>query len=97
MQLQRMAEMTGGQAFFPSSVKELDKIYDKIRAEIAARYSLGYVSTDTRMDGAWRKVRDPAEAARPEGRQAAHPRGLLRALQGPQPADWRQSPTPPSR
>ena len=55
-QLQRMASITGGQAFFPSSVKELDKIYEKIQREIAARYSLGYLSTDTRKDGAWRKV-----------------------------------------
>ena len=55
-QLQRMAMITGGQAFFPSNIKELDKIYEKIQREIAARYSLGYLSTDTRTDGAWRKV-----------------------------------------
>jgi Ca-activated chloride channel family protein len=56
MQLQRMAELTGGDAFFPSSVKELEKIYAKIERTVAARYSLGYLSTDTRMNGAWRKV-----------------------------------------
>ena len=56
MQLQRMAQMTGGQAFFPSSLKELDKIYETIQREVAARYSLGYVSTDNRKDGAWRRV-----------------------------------------
>jgi Ca-activated chloride channel homolog len=55
-QLQRIAAITGGQAFFPSNIKELDKIYDKIQREIAARYSLGYLSTDIRKDGAWRKV-----------------------------------------
>ena len=55
-QLQRMAAITGGQAFFPTSIKELEKIYEKIQREIAARYSLGYSSTDTRKDGAWRKV-----------------------------------------
>ena len=56
MQLQRMAELTGGNAFFPGSVKELDKIYEKIERSIAARYSLGYTSSDSRMNGAWRKV-----------------------------------------
>lgn len=56
MQLQRMARVTGGQALFPTSLKELDKIYEAIQREIAARYSLGYVSTDTRTDGAWRNV-----------------------------------------
>ena len=56
MQLQRMAELTGGDAFFPGSIKELQKIYGKIEKTIAARYSLGYMSTDTRMNGTWRKV-----------------------------------------
>jgi Ca-activated chloride channel family protein len=55
-QLQRMAGITGGQAFFPTSMKDLEKIYEKIQREIAARYSLGYVSSDTRKDGEWRKV-----------------------------------------
>jgi Ca-activated chloride channel homolog len=55
-QLQRMAAITGGQAFFPSSLKELGKVYEKIQREIAARYGLGYVSSNTRKDGAWRKV-----------------------------------------
>jgi Ca-activated chloride channel homolog len=55
-QLQRMAAITGGQAFFPSSLKELDKIYDRIQREIAARYSIGFLSSDTRKDGSWRKV-----------------------------------------
>ena len=27
-----------------------------IQREIAARYSIGYLSSDTRKDGAWRKV-----------------------------------------
>lgn len=56
MQLQRMALATGGQAFFPMSLKDLDKVYDGIQREIAARYSLGYVSSNTRADGTWRKV-----------------------------------------
>jgi Ca-activated chloride channel family protein len=54
--LGRFSDSTGGQAFFPSSLKEIDKIYDRIRNEILSRYSMGYVSTDTRTDGAWRNV-----------------------------------------
>ena len=42
MRLPQMAEVTGGQAFFPTSVKELDAIYDKVLAEIRAQYTLGY-------------------------------------------------------
>ena len=56
LELQRFSGMTGGQAFFPSSPKELDALYEKIRQEIAARYTLGYVSSDERSDGSWRPV-----------------------------------------
>jgi Ca-activated chloride channel family protein len=56
VQLQKIATVTGGQAFFPTNVKELEKIYQGIQREIAARYSIGYVSSDTRTDGAWRQV-----------------------------------------
>ncbi len=56
LQLQRFAEMTGGLAFFPYSLKDVDKAYEKIQREIAARYSIGYTSTDSRTDGAWRAV-----------------------------------------
>jgi Ca-activated chloride channel family protein len=55
--LQRLASATGGQAFFPTSLKELEKMYEKILGEIAARYSIGYLSTNQRMDGNWRDVR----------------------------------------
>jgi Ca-activated chloride channel family protein len=56
MLLQRIAEVTGGQAFFPASVKELDSVYEKVVAEIRAQYTLGYLSTNPKTDGAWRKV-----------------------------------------
>jgi Ca-activated chloride channel homolog len=56
MELMRFATMTGGLALFPTSVKEVDKMYEKIQREISARYSLGYTSSDERMNGAWRDV-----------------------------------------
>ena len=55
-QLSYLAQLTGGQGFFPSSIREIDKMYEAIQREIAARYSLGFVSTDQRMDGTWRDV-----------------------------------------
>lgn len=56
LRLQQLAETAGGLAFFPMSVQQLDEMYDKVRQEIDARYLLGYTSTDTRQDGAWRSV-----------------------------------------
>jgi Ca-activated chloride channel family protein len=54
--LLRFAELTGGQAFFPLSKDDLDGVYERIEREIKAQYSLGYVSTDARMNGSWRDV-----------------------------------------
>lgn len=56
MVLQRIADTTGGQAFFPSSVKALDGVYEKVLAEIRAQYLLGYHSTNVDLDGRWRNV-----------------------------------------
>ena len=56
MTIQQMAEVTGGQAFFPLAVKELDKVYEKVVAEIRAQYTIGFQSTNQKTDGAWRKV-----------------------------------------
>jgi Ca-activated chloride channel family protein len=56
MKLQQIAEVTGGQAFFPAAVKDLDGVYDKVVAEIRAQYTLGYLSTNEKADGAWRRI-----------------------------------------
>lgn len=42
--LSRMARETGGEAFFPVSRADLDRIYSRIRGEVAGRYTLGYVA-----------------------------------------------------
>jgi Ca-activated chloride channel family protein len=55
-ELERFASMTGGQAYFPMGPKDLEGVFEKIRKEIGARYSLGYVSSDERADGRWRGV-----------------------------------------
>jgi Ca-activated chloride channel family protein len=64
--LQQIAEATGGQAFFPLSVRNLDSVYDKVLAEIRAQYTVGYVSTNDEADGTWRKVE--IEVKRQDGR-----------------------------
>jgi VWFA-related protein len=56
MRMQQITETTGGQAFFPMSMKEIESAYDKILAQIRAQYSLGYASSNTKEDGKWRKV-----------------------------------------
>ncbi len=56
MTLRQIAEATGGQAFFPTAMKEVESAYEKVLAEINGQYYLGYISGNTATDGAWRKV-----------------------------------------
>jgi Ca-activated chloride channel family protein len=67
-QLRQVAELTGGQAFFPTTVKDVDAAYEKVLAELEAQYTLGYVSTNTKTDGRWRKVQ--IKLKRPDLRNA---------------------------
>jgi Ca-activated chloride channel homolog len=56
MRLLQIVEQTGGQAFFPSRLEDLDDAYAGVVAEIRGRYHLGYTSTNAAENGAWRKV-----------------------------------------
>jgi VWFA-related protein len=54
--LTSLAKETGGQVFFPNSLSELDSVYDRIAEELRTQYSLGYVSSNLRRDGKWRRI-----------------------------------------
>ncbi len=54
--LTQIAETTGGRSFFPLSAKDLDAIYGQVIAEVRAQYTIGYVSSNEKTDGTWRKV-----------------------------------------
>lgn len=51
-----LARDTGGQAFFPAQLQELDSVYDRIAEEMRTQYSLGYVPTNLRRDGRYRRI-----------------------------------------
>jgi VWFA-related protein len=54
--LQKIAEASGGYAFFPSSLKSLEEIMEKLRAGMRSQYSLGYRVPREKLDGGWRKI-----------------------------------------
>jgi Ca-activated chloride channel family protein len=56
MRLMQLADVTGGRAFFPSSSRMLQDIFDRIAAEIRSEYSLGFTSTNLERDGRWRRL-----------------------------------------
>ena len=55
-QLLEIARLTGGRAVFPSAMKDLEPMYARIAAEIHGQYVLGYVPSNAKRDGRWRKV-----------------------------------------
>jgi Ca-activated chloride channel family protein len=55
--IEELAEITGGQAFFPNSVYDLEDITTKIAVELKNQYVVGYHSTNKAEDGKWRKLR----------------------------------------
>jgi Ca-activated chloride channel family protein len=54
--MRALAQETGARAFFPAAATELEGVYGIIADELASQYSLGYMSTNTRRDGAYRRV-----------------------------------------
>jgi Ca-activated chloride channel homolog len=54
--LTAVARETGGQAYFPAALGELDGVYDRIAQELRTQYALGYVSSNSRRDGTWRRI-----------------------------------------
>ena len=54
--MRALAQETGARAFFPSAAAELAGVYGMIADELASQYSLGYISTNAKRDGAYRRV-----------------------------------------
>jgi len=55
--IEDLVNITGGRAFFPDSVYELEDICTKIAVELKNQYVLGYHPTNEAKDGKWRKIR----------------------------------------
>ena len=54
--LKKLAEDTGGRAYFPSNPEKLQEAFDQIGAELRSQYSLGYSPTNRARDGRFRKI-----------------------------------------
>ena len=54
--LRQLAQETGGRAFFPEKVDELQAIYQQISDELSSQYAVGYISANPLRNGAWRRI-----------------------------------------
>ena len=69
--LRRMAQQTGGRAYFITQIEELRNVYGAIADELSSQYTIGYVSTNPRRDGAWRAVQVVTKPANTTARTRA--------------------------
>jgi Ca-activated chloride channel homolog len=60
--LEILAQRTGGMAFFPKTLDEVDAISKTIAGDIRNQYTIGYKPTSPRGDGSFRMVRVEAKA-----------------------------------
>jgi|SRR5580658_7313038 Ca-activated chloride channel family protein len=60
--LKRLAKETGGEAFFPESLKDVEPICERIAHDIRNQYTIGYVPTNKNRDGSYRVIQVKASA-----------------------------------
>jgi len=54
--MRQLAQETGGQAFFPLQIGELDGVYAAIAKELASQYAIGYTPKTPHQDGRFRRI-----------------------------------------
>ena len=54
--LASLAEPSGGRALFAERPSDLAKVFGEVIEELKHQYLLGYESTNSRRDGAWRRL-----------------------------------------
>lgn len=65
--LQKLAEKTGGRAFFPNGEEELDAVFQEIQRELRSQYVVGFRPQNLAQDGGYRKLK--LEIVNPELRK----------------------------
>lgn len=63
-QLQRIADLTGGQIFTAKQARDLTGVYNQVAASLRTVYSVGYYPTHSERDGTYRRVR--VQVGRPD-------------------------------
>jgi len=69
--LSTLAGDSGGAAYFPEDISQLESEYRRIVENLRRRWIIGYESTDTSRDGSWR----PVSIRMKDGRAVVHSRG----------------------
>jgi Ca-activated chloride channel family protein len=65
----RIAETSGGRAFFPNNVEEARTYMERVARDLREQYTLGYFPTNGNRNGSWRSIR--IEVFPPQGMPAS--------------------------
>jgi Ca-activated chloride channel homolog len=90
-QLNELSDETGGEAFYPQQVSDVEPIAHQVARDLRSQYTLEYTPTNPAMDGTFRKIRVSVKApgsptartrtgyyATPDQGAAETPAGLFR-------------------
>src|SRR5437762_163088 len=56
MDLEKFAEITGGQAFFPKNIDEVEDLVKHIAHDLRNHYTVSYTPTNAKLDGSYREI-----------------------------------------
>ena len=73
--MRTLAQETGGRAFFPAKIEDLDGVYTQIADELASQYTLGYTSANPASRRCMATDRGPGSTTE---HHAADEKGVLR-------------------
>ncbi len=73
--LQRISEETGGKAYFPQKITDINNIVSEIAYDLRNQYSIGYVSSNTARDGSYRRVKITLDASNAANNHLRYRRG----------------------
>lgn len=68
---------TGGEAFFPDEISQLNEVFHSIAYELRNQYRLSYVSSNTTRDGTWRRTDVVVKDAKERGLKVRAKKGYF--------------------
>ena len=81
--LEQIAKASGGLAFFPENVDDVQNICEQVAQDIRNQYTLAYYPTNTKRDGTFRSVQVEVIPPRGRGKLVARTRNGYYAPGGP--------------
>ena len=80
--LRQIASLSGGRAYFPRSLDDMDQVWREIAGGIRSQYTISYQSTNPAKDGMFRKVRIAAGGNGRRGLQVTTREGYFAPVSG---------------